>query len=70
MMSQSIYSKDILLEEKEWYENGQLRCIINYKDDQYNGEQTEYHPNGVLKCKIHLVEGEKGELILRTMHDK
>ena len=37
---------------KEYYDNGQLKEIYNYKDDKKEGEYKLYHKNGNLKKRI------------------
>lgn len=39
---------------KEWYENGQLRKEVEYKDGKMNGLYTSYWENGQIKRKEYL----------------
>lgn len=36
---------------KEWYENGQLRKVVEYKEGKYNGLYISYWENGQVKRK-------------------
>jgi antitoxin component YwqK of YwqJK toxin-antitoxin module len=46
-------------EYKEWFGNGQIKILCNYKDDKLNGEYNEYYEDGTLKEKLFYKDGEK-----------
>ena len=47
----------------EWYDNGSVKLIGNYKDDEFDGDFKEFFDNGTLKAEL---EYNKGKIIART----
>ena len=37
-----------------WYDNGQLKSEINFKEDKPDGLYKDYYTNGQLKSKVFL----------------
>ena len=61
---------DLEGEYKEWYENGNLKIIKNYKDGKLNGVVTLYYPNGNLKVTGKFKENYKNGLFIFYSIDK
>lgn len=57
-------------EYREWYENGNLKVIKNYKDGKLNGVITLYYPNGNLKVVGNFKENKKDGLFIFYNTDK
>ncbi len=45
--------------QKDWYENGQLRCEFNYKEGKEEGIQKEWYENGQLWYEDNYKEGKQ-----------
>ena len=45
-----------------WYENGQLLCIMNYKDGKPDGLGREWYEDGQLKYEFNYKDGKKDGL--------
>lgn len=48
--SEAKYERGKITEYHEWYENGQLKTEVEYKDGVRNGLTTEWYENGQKKC--------------------
>ena len=55
-VNESLTPNDIRV-EKEWYENGCLKCATTYKGGEKDGEQKEWYPNGQLKSRCNYNNG-------------
>ena len=45
--------------EKEYYPNGQLKSVLNYKKGQLEGIALYYYENGVLKERVNYRKGKR-----------
>jgi antitoxin component YwqK of YwqJK toxin-antitoxin module len=45
--------------EKEYYPNGQLKSVLNYKKGQLEGIALYYHENGALKERVNYRKGKR-----------
>ena len=43
--------------DESYYENGQLKKKLNWKDGEREGLFEEYHDNGQLKSRMNFIEG-------------
>jgi antitoxin component YwqK of YwqJK toxin-antitoxin module len=44
---------------EEYYENGKMKCIVNYVDDKKHGVYRSYHESGKMEAEIYFLNGLK-----------
>ena len=64
---------------KEYYENGQLKAEMNYKDGKLDGDKKKYYENGQLKTEMTYKDGKlegairkyyiSGQVLLETIYE-